>query len=76
MGFSNVKLYDWVDFFTEFSKKINELINNEDRDSSLFELAQQSFSEDSAICKYEYVDPFSFIYFLAQRNTKFYNPLS
>jgi hypothetical protein len=70
MDFSNVKLYDWVDFFTELSGKINELRDNDDKDSKLFEYAKQSFGEGSAICKFEYVDPFSFIYYLAQRNTR------
>lgn len=70
MDFSNVKLYDWVDYFTELTGKINDLRNNDNRDSQLFDLAKQSFGEDSAICSYEYVDPFSFIYYLAQRNTR------
>ncbi|NCN05118.1 MAG: AAA domain-containing protein [Spirochaetales bacterium] len=70
MDFSNVKLYDWVEFFTELAEQINKLRDNDDRDSKLFELATQSFGEESAICKYDYVDPFSFIYYLAQRNTR------
>jgi hypothetical protein len=69
MDFSKTKLYDWVDFFSELSKEIEEIGKSNDRDSLLFTMAQKSFGEDSAICKYEYVDPFSFIYFLAQRNT-------
>lgn len=70
MDFSNVKLYDWVEFFTELAGQINKLRDTADRDSKLFELATQSFGEESAICKYDYVDPFSVIYYLAQRNTK------
>ena len=69
MDFSITTMYDWVAFFSELSLKIDELNENPDRDFQLFNYAQQSFGEDAAICKYEYVDPFSFIYFLAQRNT-------
>jgi hypothetical protein len=69
-GFFKCKTVRLVDFFTELAGKINDLRNNDDRDSKLFDLAKQSFGEDSAICKYDYVDPFSFIYFLAQRNTR------
>jgi AAA domain (dynein-related subfamily) len=64
----DVVLYDWVLFFGELCDKINELYNNPDRDELLENKAKECFINTS-ICNYEFVDPFSFIYALAQRNT-------
>jgi MoxR-like ATPase len=68
--FRNVTLYDWVPFFKELAQKIYDLYDQNDRNEKLKEKAKDVFGSDSGICKYEEVDPFSFIYFLASKNTK------
>lgn len=37
MDFSNVKLYDWVEFFTELAGQINKLRDTADRDSKFYD---------------------------------------
>lgn len=68
--FKNVNLYDWVDFFKSITVAI-DLIgqNKENRNTNLKEMAKNVFGETHAIYTYPEIDPFSFIYTLAQRNT-------
>ncbi|MFW6046653.1 MAG: AAA family ATPase [Candidatus Woesearchaeota archaeon] len=68
--FKNVTLYDWVPFFQDLTQKIYDLYNQNDRNEILKEKAKNVFGSDAGISKYEEVDPFSFIYFLASKNTK------
>ncbi|MCC9066459.1 McrB family protein [Flavobacterium piscisymbiosum] len=68
--FKNVILYDWVDFFKSISTAL-DLIgqNRKNRNHDLKEKAKNVFGEGHAIYTYSEIDPFSFIYTLAQRNT-------
>jgi len=68
--FSNVILYDWVPFFQELCTSIASLAQNEQtRNEKLKEKALAVFGPDHALTKYSMIDPFSFIYSLAQKNT-------
>jgi hypothetical protein len=68
--FKDVNLYDWIPFFKEIGKKLYEIGQLPDRNEVLKKISIECFGSDSQINKYEEIDPFSFIYFLAQRNTK------
>lgn len=64
--------YDWVPFFQAICKEIAIIANDtKKRDYLLYEKAKDTFKSDHAILKVEKVDPFSYIYALAQRNTKY-----
>ena len=67
--FASITMYDWVPFFKEVTDFLVTIGNGPNRDETLMSLSKACFGEKSKICKYEKVDPFSFIYFLAQRNT-------
>lgn len=68
---SSVNYYDWVHFFKGICEGIYALADNEKhRDDRLLELARQTFKEVHPIFRYEKIDPFSFVYALAQRNTR------
>ena len=69
LDFSSITLYDWTFFFIELTDFLVSLYDKPGRNQLLKDLASKCFGENSSICKYQEVDPFSFIYFLAQRNT-------
>ena len=63
--------FDWVPFFQAICHKILGFANDtNDREKKLLELAEKTFQRDHSLLKYLTVDPFSYIYALAQRNTK------
>lgn len=64
-----IKYYDWVDFFQSICKSIDKEFDNTNREKWLLERATESFKTTHSILKYETIDPFSFIYALAQCNT-------
>jgi len=64
-----IKYYDWVPFFKDLCQKILEISSSENRDYKLYLKALEIFAETDAIIKFQYIDPFSFIYALAQKNT-------
>ena len=62
------EIYDWVPWFRELAKKIAE-----GGETYLIEKAKQvAWGEDPPLLRYgdEGIDPFSFFYFLASKNTK------
>lgn len=61
--------YDWVPFFKKICREIKQISNKPNRDFLLFQKAQATFNSTDAILKFDYVDPFSYLYALAQRNT-------
>lgn len=66
-----IKYYDWVLFFGAICNKITEFSKDiANREKKLLEIAQNTFLPDHAILQCKTTDPFSFIYALAQRNTK------
>lgn len=68
--FKNVKLYDWVDFFSSISKAIDEIGQDKiNRNGKLKEKAKFIFGETHPIYTNKEIDPLSFIYSLAQKNT-------
>jgi hypothetical protein len=67
----NIRYYDWVPFYGSICNKIAVLsADPEKRESSLLDIARNTFQPGHAILKYTTIDPFSYIYALAQRNTK------
>ena len=69
-AFRNVKLYDWVDFFKSISKAIDEIGQDKtNRNERLKEKAKLVFGHTHYICNSKEIDPLSFIYSLAQKNT-------
>lgn len=71
MSIYNITYYDWVPFFGAICKKINELSEDlSNRESQLLTIARNTFQPEHAILQYSTIDPFSYIYALAQRNTK------
>jgi hypothetical protein len=69
VNFKDVVWYDWKDFFGELCEKIYAIGQGTDRDKVIMEKSLECFGADSPIYKLKCSDPFSFIYFLAQRNT-------
>jgi nucleoside-triphosphatase THEP1 len=69
LDYSSIILYDWMFFFRELTDFLVSLYDKPGRNQLLKDLASRCFGENASICKYQEVDPFSFIYFLAQRNT-------
>lgn len=70
MAISAIIYYDWVPFFNALCREISAISKNRDqRDRILFEKAKDTFEPDHPILKYSYVDPFSYLYALAQKNT-------
>ena len=68
--FKNVKLYDWVEFFTSVSKAIDVIGQDKiTRNDLLKEKAKLVFGPTHYICNSKEIDPLSFIYSLAQKNT-------
>lgn len=69
-AFKNVKLYDWVEFFTSVSKAIDVIGQDKiNRNDILKEKAKLVFGQIHYICNSKEIDPLSFIYSLAQKNT-------
>lgn len=69
-AFKNVKLYDWVGFFTSISKAIDIIGQDKiNRNEKLKEKAKVVFGETHPIYANKEIDPLSFIYSLAQKNT-------
>jgi len=69
--FKNVRLYDWVDFFKSLCKAIDLIgSDKEKRNILLKEKAREVFGETHPIYTNPEADPLSFIYTLAQKNTK------
>jgi len=67
----NIRYYDWVPFYGSICNKIAELSKNAaNREAYLLAVAKNTFHPEHAIIKYTTIDPFSYIYALAQRNTK------
>jgi len=69
LNYDNIKLYDWVHYFHELAQKLAEIGTHSNRDEVIKKIAGNTFGFDSSICTYTPIDPFSIIYFLAQRNT-------
>lgn len=68
--FQNVNLYDWVDFFKSISKAIDIIGQDKiNRNENLKEKAKIVFGETHPIYTNKEIDPLSFIYSLAQKNT-------
>lgn len=71
MSINNITYYDWVPFFGAICKKISALSGHlSNRESQLLTIAKNTFQPEHAILQYSTIDPFSYIYALAQRNTK------
>jgi hypothetical protein len=69
-NFKDLVLYDWKDFFGELCEKIHAIGQGTDRDKVIMEKALECFGAGSSIYKLQCSDPFSFVYFLAQKNTR------
>ncbi len=68
---NNIKYYDWVAFFRAICKNISDLSEDiSNRETQLLAIAGNTFHPEHAILQYATIDPFSYIYALAQRNTK------
>ena len=68
---SNSTLYDWTPYFKAISSKIYDISKDTDnRNSLLLKLADEVFEKGTPILNFSFTDPFSFIYSLAQKNTK------
>lgn len=69
-NFTGVNLYDWIPYFSELSHQLSEIGNQPNRDEVLKQKSGECFGFGSSIYTYKLTDPFSFIYYLAQKNTK------
>ncbi|MCF8235877.1 MAG: AAA family ATPase [Bacteroidales bacterium] len=68
---NNITYYDWVPFFRAICEKIAEFAKDAtNRETKLLEIANNTFQQKHAILQHSTIDPFSYIYALAQRNTK------
>lgn len=68
---NNITYYDWVPFLGAICKKIIELSEDvSNRENQLLAIAKNTFQAEHAILQHSTIDPFSYIYALAQRNTK------
>ena len=68
---NNITYYDWTPYFEAICKRIIEFSNDlANRESQLLTMARNTFQPEHAILQYATIDPFSYIYALAQRNTK------
>lgn len=64
--------YDWVPFFKAIGKVIYEFADDlENREQLLFEKARATFEAENAMFRYNRIDPFTFFYELAKRNTAY-----
>lgn len=62
--------YDWIPFFKEVCQEIDTISRNTStRENLLMQKAVATFDADHTIVKNNCIDPFSYIYALAQRNT-------
>ena len=70
MNFENVNIYDWTSFNIELSQQLVKIgKNTQTRNNVLREKCISIFGDDDSIYKYAEIDPFSFFYYLAQRNS-------
>ena len=70
MSNSDITQYDWVSFFNSICEEINTLASDATtREQKLLEKAEMIFLAEHNLLKYKRIDPFSFLYALAQRNT-------
>lgn len=68
---SNITYYDWVPFFGAICREISELSTDlTNRETKMLAIAANTFQPEHAILQYTTIDPFSYVYALAQRNTK------
>ena len=68
---SKIIYYDWVPFFRAICDKILEYSNDPaSQENKLLVAASNTFQPEHAILQYATIDPFSYIYALAQRSTK------
>lgn len=69
-AFKNVNLYDWVGFFKSIGKAIDVIGQDKiNRNDILKGKAKLVFGQTHYICTSKEIDPLSFIYSLAQKNT-------
>lgn len=72
MSEQKIKYYDWIPFFKAICQKIiDHSLDVSNRDNWLLERAHEIFKPTDGILQFETTDPFSFIYALAQRNTRY-----
>lgn len=65
-----ITYYDWVPFFNAICEVLEMVASDlETRETRLLEIAESTFHEDHRILTNDRIDPFSYIYALAQRNT-------
>lgn len=69
VNWDDIRVYDWVPFFRELVNKLVAIGKQSNRDAVLMNKCSKCFKSTDAILKYDEVDPMSFIYFLAQKNT-------
>lgn len=68
---SDVVYYSWAPFFKAICAEITAIAKNtETRNYELYLKAKDTFSDNHAILKFNYVDPFSYVYALSQKSTK------
>lgn len=68
---SHIVYYSWVPFFKAICAEIATRAKDAaTRDYELYLKAKDTFQPDHAILQVQFVDPFSYIYALAQRSTK------
>ncbi len=68
--FKSVKLFDWVPFFKELCSNIAIIAKNKaNRNSALHQKAKFIFGDTHPIFTNPEIDPLSFVYSLAQKNT-------
>jgi hypothetical protein len=69
---SSPTLYDWIPFFDALGRSVYDLSQDvATRESRLMEKVNLIFEPGHRIRSHSTIDPFSFIYALAQRNTKY-----
>jgi energy-coupling factor transporter ATP-binding protein EcfA2 len=66
---TGVEIYDWVPFFRELANKLVAIGKQSDRDTVFRYKCTACFEPDAAILRYDEIDPMSFVYYLAQKNT-------
>lgn len=69
---SNIVYYSWVPFFKAICTEIAALSKDATtRDYEMYLKSKDTFQQDHAILQVQFADPFSYIYALAQRSTKY-----
>lgn len=67
--FKGVTIYDWTHFWRELSKRIADIAADPNRNTLLKEKAGSVFGLQHYLYTTDEIDPFSFLYTLAQKNT-------